>query len=156
MDDSLVSMPSVDDNSDFAIDLEHLSADEQTQEEEDVSDQSTLGVLDRESQGNVREEKSSEISGESISSEPSDKALNRQAQIFRPRSQTISDNPNLAINKTEETSSQVGEIDSSKPQFEDVVTSRVAGTVGEGEQSQSKNFKKQSPFVTVSDKRTQK
>lgn len=156
VDDSLVSMPSVDDNSDFAIELEHLSADEQTQEEEDVSDQSTLGVLDRESQGNVREEKSSEISGESISSEPFDKALNRQAQIFRPRSQTISDNPNLAINKTEETSSQVGEIDSSKPQFEDVVTSRVAGTVGEGEQSQSKNFKKQSPFVTVSDKRTQK
>ena len=79
VDDSLVSMPSVDDNSDFAIELEHLSADEQTQEEEDVSDQSTLGVLDRESQGNVREEKSSEISGESISSEPFDRALNRQA-----------------------------------------------------------------------------
>ena len=59
-------------------------------------------------------------------------------------------------NKMEETSRQISDVNSSTPQFEDVATFRVPGAVREENQSMPKNFKKQSPFVTVSDKRTQK
>ena len=63
---------------------------------------------------------------------------------------------NMEQNKMEETSRQISDVNSSTPQFEDVATFRVPGAVREENQSMSKNFKKQSPFVTVSDKRTQK
>ncbi len=150
-----VSTPSVGDNSDFAIDIENLSVDGEAQGEVAL-DKSTLSVLDSETESDVVVDPDPDITEETVSSELSDKALNKDAKSFRPRPQTTSDIENMNRNKTKETDNHFGEIDSSEPLFEDVATSRAPSVVGGGDQAQSKNFKKQSPFVTVSDKRTQK
>lgn len=155
VDATPISAPSVGDNSDFAVDLENLSEDEPAQKE-DVSDKSNSSVLDLELQSHVGESLNPEIMKEAVLPEPPNRVLDIDAQGFRSRPQTTAGFQNMEQNKMEETSRQVSDVNSSTPQFEDVATFRVPGAVREENQSMSKNFKKQSPFVTVSDKRTQK
>lgn len=155
VDATPISAPSVGDNSDFAVDLENLSEDEPTQKE-DVSDKSNSSVLDLELQSHVGESLNPEIMEEAVLPEPPNRVLDIDAQGFRSRPQTTAGFQNMEQNKMEETSRQISDVNSSTPQFEDVATFRVPGAVREENQSMSKNFKKQSPFVTVSDKRTQK
>lgn len=155
VDATPISAPSVGDNSDFAVDLENLSEDEPAQKE-DVSDKSNSSVLDLELQSHVGESLNPEIMEEAVLPEPPNRVLDIDAQGFRSRPQTTAGFQNMEQNKMEETSRQISDVNSSTPQFEDVATFRVPGAVREENQSMSKNFKKQSPFVTVSDKRTQK
>ena len=155
VDATPISAPSVGDNSDFAVDLENLSEDEPAQKE-DVSDKSNSSVLDLELQSHVGESLNPEIMEEAVLPEPPNRVLDIDAQGFRSRPQTTASFQNMEQNKMEETSRQISDVNSSTPQFEDVATFRVPGAVREENQSMSKNFKKQSPFVTVSDKRTQK
>ena len=155
VDATPISAPSIGDNSDFAVDLENLSEDEPAQKE-DVSDKSNSSVLDLELQSHVGESLNPEIMEEAVLPEPPNRVLDIDAQGFRSRPQTTAGFQNMEQNKMEETSRQISDVNSSTPQFEDVATFRVPGAVREENQSMSKNFKKQSPFVTVSDKRTQK
>lgn len=155
VDATPISAPGVGDNSDFAVDLENLLEDEPAQKE-DVSDKSNSSVLDLELQSHVGESLNPEIMEEAVLPEPPNRVLDIDAQGFRSRPQTTAGFQNMEQNKMEETSRQVSDVNSSTPQFEDVATFRVPGAVREENQSMSKNFKKQSPFVTVSDKRTQK
>ena len=155
VDATPLSAPSVGDNSDFAVDLQNLSADEPAQKE-DVSDKSNSSVLDLELQSHVGESLNPEIMEEAVLPEPPNRVLDIDAQGFRSRPQTTAGFQNMEQNKMEETSRQISDVNSSTPQFEDVATFRVPGAVREENQAMSKNFKKQSPFVTVSDKRTQK
>lgn len=155
VDATPISAPSVGDNSDFAVDLENLSEDEPAQKE-DVSDKSNSSVLDLELQSHVGESLNPEIMEEAVLPEPPNRVLDIDAQGFILRPQTTAGFQNMEQNKMEETSRQISDVNSSTPQFEDVATFRVPGAVREENQSMSKNFKKQSPFVTVSDKRTQK
>ena len=155
VDATPISAPSVGDNSDFAVDLENLSEDEPAQKE-DVSDKSNSSVLDLELQSHVGESLNPEIMEEAVLPEPPNRVLDIDAQGFRSRPQTTAGFQNMEQNKMEEASRQVSDVNSSTPQFEDVATFRVPGAVREENQSMPKNFKKQSPFVTVSDKRTQK
>lgn len=155
VDATPISAPSVGDNSDFAVDLENLLEDEPAQKE-DVSDKSNSSVLDLELQSHVGESLNPEIMEEAVLPEPPNRVLDIDAQGFRSRPQTTAGFQNMEQNKMEEASRQVSDVNSSTPQFEDVATFRVPGAVREENQSMPKNFKKQSPFVTVSDKRTQK